>query len=493
MQIHSLRLLVPQLRTTRGEVIALVVYVLLVSAIIFACFGDRHYDDPYISYRYAQNLAGGEGFVYNRGEYVQSTTTPLFTLILALAALVTQDLPTAANIVGALCLAAGALCLGCIFLSDQQRLAALIVLVAYPAYPLLVNTLGSEIPLFLLLCLLSFYASLQQRYNLTAMCLALATLTRPEGALAAVAVFIGAVWRYRMQVVEPRFLCAAGLYASLISAWLLMSWMYFGNPLPVTLYAKQAQGALPISVRYLPGLMAMVSQSIPQPALWFAAVLAFIGGICALKRKHAVLLIVSWAVMHTLAYGALGVSRYFWYYAPVVTGLITAVAIGAEHAVQWVSRVAPRASKVIGALLLGAVVATMALSAVTITQTSNRRTEIYRTAGEWLRANTSADDSVGALEVGAVGYYAQRRIIDFAGLIQPDVAQRLWLSQSYDETAIYAMDRHQPDYVAIRDDQVGPLTRSRLEQACRTVWHEVMDIEAGITLMVIFRCQGQSE
>jgi hypothetical protein len=212
-----------------------------------------------------------------------------------------------------------------------------------------------------------------------------------------------------------------------------------------------------------------------------------------LKRKQAALVVVLWAVMHTAAYGLLGVSRYFWYYAPVVTGLIGAVGIGAEHALQWVQRVSPLASKVVGATLAGAVVITMALSVVNLTQTSNTRTEVYRTAGEWLRANTGADESVGALEVGAVGYYAQRRIIDFAGLIQPDVAQRLLLSQSYDETAIYAMDRYQPDYIAIRDDQVGPLTRSRLAQACRAIRHEVMDLEAGITLMVVYQCRGQSE
>jgi len=41
-------------------------------------------DDPYITYRYAYNLVAGNGFVFNAGERVQSTTAPLFTILLAL-------------------------------------------------------------------------------------------------------------------------------------------------------------------------------------------------------------------------------------------------------------------------------------------------------------------------------------------------------------------------------------------------------------------------
>src|SRR5215831_17336610 len=43
-------------------------------------------EDAYITLRYADNLAAGRGFVYNPGEHVLGTTTPLFTLLLALAA-----------------------------------------------------------------------------------------------------------------------------------------------------------------------------------------------------------------------------------------------------------------------------------------------------------------------------------------------------------------------------------------------------------------------
>ena len=40
-------------------------------------------DDALIIFRYAENLAAGNGFVYNPGEHVLGTTTPLYTLLLA--------------------------------------------------------------------------------------------------------------------------------------------------------------------------------------------------------------------------------------------------------------------------------------------------------------------------------------------------------------------------------------------------------------------------
>jgi hypothetical protein len=41
-------------------------------------------DDAYITYRYARNIASGVGFVYNAGERVLGTTTPAYTLLMAL-------------------------------------------------------------------------------------------------------------------------------------------------------------------------------------------------------------------------------------------------------------------------------------------------------------------------------------------------------------------------------------------------------------------------
>jgi hypothetical protein len=48
-------------------------------------------DDAFISFRYAENLAGGNGFVYNAGERVEGYTNFLWTLLLALGSSLSLD------------------------------------------------------------------------------------------------------------------------------------------------------------------------------------------------------------------------------------------------------------------------------------------------------------------------------------------------------------------------------------------------------------------
>src|SRR6185369_504182 len=40
-------------------------------------------DDAFITYRYGRNIASGLGFVFNAGEHVQGTSSPLYTMWLA--------------------------------------------------------------------------------------------------------------------------------------------------------------------------------------------------------------------------------------------------------------------------------------------------------------------------------------------------------------------------------------------------------------------------
>ena len=92
----------------------------------------------------------------------------------------------------------------------------------------------------------------------------------------------------------------------------------------------------------------------------------------------------------------------------------------------------------------------------TIGQHPDARLGIYQEVGEWLFTNTPADASVGTLEVGIIGYYAQRPMIDFAGLLQPDVVQVFRPDATYDDTAQWAIEHHRPDYLVL---QVGVLPR----------------------------------
>ncbi|NJN65829.1 MAG: hypothetical protein HC884_03490 [Chloroflexaceae bacterium] len=207
----------------------------------------RNFDDPYITYRYAANLAHGAGFVYNEGERVLSTTTPLYALVLALVAKAGVDIPLAGNVLGCISLALGGLAFWYLGKVWRTPLAGGVGLLLLPTSHLLMSTLGGEMPLVIALVLFGFLACAHQRIVWAAFLLALATLTRADGVLAAGSAGVsllltaltspapwGRLWR------------TAGaygvLYALFIAPWFLFSWGYFGSPLPGTLAAKQYQG-----------------------------------------------------------------------------------------------------------------------------------------------------------------------------------------------------------------------------------------------------------
>ena len=60
------------------------------------------FEDALITFRYAENIASGNGFVYNANERVLGTTTPLWTLILAGAKFAGADLFSASKMLGIL-------------------------------------------------------------------------------------------------------------------------------------------------------------------------------------------------------------------------------------------------------------------------------------------------------------------------------------------------------------------------------------------------------
>jgi hypothetical protein len=64
----------------RSKTIPVLIVILALTARLIP--GVRTIDDSYITFRYARNLLAGEGFVYNPGEAILGTTTPLYALLM---------------------------------------------------------------------------------------------------------------------------------------------------------------------------------------------------------------------------------------------------------------------------------------------------------------------------------------------------------------------------------------------------------------------------
>jgi hypothetical protein len=150
--------------------------------------GPRVIDDAYITFRYARNLIEGQGLVYNPGERVLGTTTPLFSLIMAGFGIVGGEQTPYPWL--ALVVSAAADCLTCLLLLHLGRitsfekagLAAAFIWAIHP-YAVTFAIGGMETSLFVFLLMASGTAHAEKRRIPAALCASLAFITRPDAAI----------------------------------------------------------------------------------------------------------------------------------------------------------------------------------------------------------------------------------------------------------------------------------------------------------------------
>ncbi len=236
------------MRTARG----LILLIGLARLALGLWLGFRPFDDTYITFRYALNLASGFGFVYNIGEYVLGTTSPLWAMALAamrlahvpielgaLALSLTLDVVTAILLVRLL---------ASLGYGVETRLSAAVLFLCWFDYFSLARS-GMETSCFVFLATAALEALVSGRFTRAAACCGLACLTRPEGAVLVVLLMI-ALWRVR--ATAPRREVAACLAVLLMISlgWAIYALGTFGSVIPQSVTAKAAMAGDPALRRF---------------------------------------------------------------------------------------------------------------------------------------------------------------------------------------------------------------------------------------------------
>lgn len=454
-------------------------------------------DDPFITYRYADNLITGQGFAFNPGHTSLITTAPLYALLLAAAGQSGLPIPLLSYALSVTAIVAGALALPA--LDPNSRPWASLV---YTAFPLLWLTAGFETALFLAVGLWALVAVLHQRTVIAGLLLGVALGLRGDGVILLAIVLVWVVsqhgwprlrerswWSTMIGRLGPLTLAVLAVYGPL-ALWLTFQ---FGSPIPTTLQTKTAQAVSGLTGFYdhtsfigAAGLLAL--------GYWRLSPLWLLTGIATLFGAGEVLrawpmhrsqatgspanrapgagLVLVWSIAHFSAYALLGVAPYIWYFAPIVPGL----AVGLGRALAWMSGsvpspgdgqtrpLQPALRSVIG--LTAAVLSLLPMATTLVLMAQVVRGEIvppppdeisakvlpetkvaiYTRAGAWLQANTPPTATIGVTELGAIAYFARRPAVDFLGLTQPE-----HLAEIRHSDYLQALLRQQPDYLALTD------------------------------------------
>lgn len=416
-------------------------------------------DDAYITYRYAANLAGGQGMVYNPGERVLGTTTPGWTVVLAGVASLTgaPAIPAAARVLNGLLLVAAGLVGARLArrLTGSPLAAGLAgALVMIGPYDLTAGVAGMESPLFNLLVLSALVGLFEGRWRLAAGAAGMAPVVRPEGAL--IVAIVGAAWALsgrpgrqgvgalegrRAKLLVPALLVVPG------ALLVLLTGLWYGSPIPQSVRAKQA-GIYPLTtresaletVRGLRGALSGATAVDLVPGLHLLVLAAGTVFLLRTSRRLWPLAVLLWGYL--AFYATSGTIIFPHYLALVEPFALAAWGAALYAAVAWgMGKVGPAvggrpaALALVGAVLLFRPAATWPLASVLRGEPDPAddavglpmmRMAYYRAAAEVVGPAIPAGTTVLMPEIGELGFRLPRvRVLDAAGLVSPEAVRFL--------------------------------------------------------------------
>lgn len=411
-----------------------------IAALQIAGFHSLRHDDAFISFRYAQNLATGQGLVFNPGERLMGSTSPGHVLLAALGySLVGREwLPSLMSALGCLGWIAQAVAVFAILQTALGRGGAWFValcIAAGVAWSHRFVALETNLAAAFVTGAIAF--ALRSRWMAAACLSALAGLMRPDAYL--VALPLGLLCLIEMK----RASWKAALAGAMGSApWFIFAASYFGTVIPQSAVSKAYTAPLPwyaIRLFNYPAMNLLAwrlsfrgMHDVPNFAAWAVWLAALAGAYLLIRRDPRLWVLPSILALYVAAYLALRATVGMeWHLYPIMLFLavlsLAALVIGADTLLA----LAPQTSAHVWvALSLGLVlvVGYRTSDYVRIHEKGfwyGARDRVYRCVADYISAHSSPRDVVVADEVGTISYYSQLPMIDLEGLMTINPRERI--------------------------------------------------------------------
>lgn len=409
-----------------SQAAALLVFLLALAARALPVpWFDFAFDDAYITFRIARNLARGLGFVYNPGQPVLTTTTPLYAILMIPGEVLGLGGPLWSRMVNAV--AAAFVCLAFNRILERRVSAWLrLLLVSYVIlnpFTIAMALCGMESAVTASLLLLATLLYRQERGLALGCVLGLCAFVRPEGALAAgIFWFHALLYKRRLlgRITLPLFVAAAG--------WFLYADSTFGSVIPNSVTAKEAYAAIsptPVA-QHLRFYWSYLLWSVPLAPI---LILAIPFGVWRIASRDRSLLPICCFVVLTAAGQIL--SRFplaYWYLDMIVPPLLVVMAMGIEQMLGLIPGGWHSASTRRWPLPALALILTMNclgaffLGSLPVLRDFRRLDRQMGEIADWFEVNDIPGNRVTGLEaIGRLGYDTDLEILDFAGLASPEV------------------------------------------------------------------------
>lgn len=395
------------------------------------------YDDAFITFQYASNLVQHGQFVFSLDIWVQAVTCPLYALILTPLFLFShfpQKIIPLLNIF----IECSILWLSRdLFYNKTKQSYNLLFGLMISLSPLLarVSVGGMEMP-FLALVYIILLLAVKNRHTYIVGIPALSAIMffiRPEASILAIisVVYLWIIHGWKKTI----FPALCGLLFALIG--MLIMQLVYQSPLPQSLMAKSehiSEGFINTSMQlFAPEPMSLVIHSI--------VFLSFLWIIYArIKLSHWMYINVSWYVLYALAYVLARPSIWSWYGYPLVFMAILHI-VGMVQILShqlWIKRLeSALQSKIV---LVIPLIIWFGISAKSTPERITQNIYDRLQNSEYFKGNKL--ETIVAGDVGAIGYFTKKRIIDVNSLVWINKSQQIRSASMVD-----IIKNEKPDYI----------------------------------------------
>lgn len=424
-------------------------YSYYANALLVNGYNSFQLDDGWIHLTFAKNLSEYFSFSYYKNEMVTAgSTSPLYTIILATGFFITDNEMILSYVIGVLFFAMSAFVIFRLCMNDfgKDLLVALVCtgLFILDKWLNFISLSGMETTMYVFLLLLgTYFYKLKKTYSL-AVILGLILWSRPDGVafIAAVSAdILIAVFYFKNEEIKKIFnlktvLKMSGIFLVIAGAYFLMNYLIAGTLFPNTYAAKIAYFSdADKKISYLTDkvypFFSDSSYSFYITGFVFSLIL-FIYDFFKKKASANSLYIIFFAFFLLLYFIKLPeVNRFGRYIMPLIPFFILLTVSGYREVLILINKFLKNSFVVrLIFILLSGLLFYNSISAYEDFKDyyAQQCKYIYdrqvKTA-MWLKENTDENDVLGVHDIGAIGYYTGRKIIDVAGLITPYLNERL--------------------------------------------------------------------
>ena len=407
-------------------------------------------DDPWIHLTFAKNLAQYFSFSYFKNEMVTAgSTSPLYTILIAVGFFITQNEMMLSYTVGILflCLGAVAFYKLALFEFNKEVIFSLVCtgLFLTDKWLNFIAVSGMETTMFIFILILCAYFYRERKAIPFAVMLGLIMWTRPDGIVFIIAIVLDYFLVKMYSTKDVRLELFNGdelkkiviIFSGIVVLYFIMNLVLSGSILPNTYNAKLEYYSPEFRSR-----MEFLKYEVWEyfkTGSYYVLMIGFLFSVGKLiydlnKREYNpntlyILFILGLVFIYwfKLPYA----HRFGRYMMPIIPFFILVATLGFRDIARLINRFA---NNVIFARSLFFIFIAITYFIGIRNYEENREgyavqcKYIYDRqvkAANWIKDNTKEDDVIATHDVGALGFYSNRKIVDVAGLVTPELIKKI--------------------------------------------------------------------